>query len=130
MFKKGAFGYFVVPYVSASFLLALIGFFLLVRYTYVKGTYQLAALYYAFLGYDYFKYLEFSLSLTLLLFLGAIFFILAIIYYKQGFKNSETGNKSILKILAYSFFYRSLYIIPLLIAFYKLFKGDIRWYTK
>ena len=130
MFKKGAFGYFVIPYVSASFVLALIGFLLLTRYVWVKGSYSLVSLYYSLQGYNYFKYLEFSIPITILFILGAMFFILAIMYYKAGFKNSETGNKSILKILAYSFFYRSLYIIPLLLALYKLAKGDIRWYTK
>jgi poly-beta-1,6 N-acetyl-D-glucosamine synthase len=130
MFRKGAFGQFVIPYVTASFILAIIGFLLLIRYVWVKGSYQIAAVYYAFHGYDYFKYVEFSISLTLLLFMGAIFFILAMFYYKTGFKNSETGNKSVLKILAYSFFYRSLYVIPLIIAIYKLARGDIRWYTK
>ncbi len=130
MFKKGAFGYFVIPYVSASFILAIIGFLLMIRYLWIKGSYQLIALYYSFQGYDYFKYIEFSISFTLLLFLGLIFFSLAIYYYKTGFKHSETGNKSVLKILAYSFFYRALYVIPLIIALYKLAKGDIRWYTK
>ncbi|MDO8509026.1 MAG: glycosyltransferase family 2 protein [Nanoarchaeota archaeon] len=130
MFKKGAFGYFVIPYVSASFVLALIGFFLMMRYLWIKGSYQVIALYYSFIGYDYLRYLEFSMSFTLLLFLGIIFFGLAVYYYKTGFKNSETGNKSVLNILAYSFFYRALYVIPLIIALYKLAKGDIRWYTK
>src|SRR3989344_3826955 len=126
MFKKGAFGYFVIPYVSASFILAIIGFLLLSRYIWVKGSYQIVSLYYSFSGYNILKYLDFSISLTLLLILGLSFFILAIIYYKIGFINSQTGNKSVPAILAYSFFYRSLYVIPLLIAIYKLLKGDIR----
>ena len=130
MFKKGAFGYFVIPYVSASFILAIIGFLLLSRYIWVKGSYQIVSLYYSFSGYNILKYLDFSISLTLLLILGLSFFILAIIYYKIGFINSQTGNKGVPAILAYSFFYRSLYVIPLLIAIYKLLKGDIRWYTK
>jgi len=130
MFRQSAFGNFVVPYVTASFILAIIGFLLLSRYIWVKGSYQIAALYYTFKGYDYFKYLEFNLQLTLLLFMGILFFGLAIWYYKQGFIHSETGNKSIIKILAYSFFYRSLYIVPLILAIYKLARGDIRWYTK
>ncbi len=130
MFKRGAFGYFVVPYVAASFFLAILGFLLVIRYLWVKGAFYLTAFYYSAFGYQYWKYLEFPFHFTLLLFLGIIFFVLAIFYYKTGFRNSETGNKNVLKILAYSFFYRSLYIIPLIIAIYKLAKGDIRWYTK
>jgi poly-beta-1,6-N-acetyl-D-glucosamine synthase len=130
MFKKGAFGYFVIPYVSASFFLAIVGFLLLTRYFWIKGSYQLVSLYYIFQGYDYWRYIEFSFQVSLLFFLGALFFALAIYYYKTGFIHSETGNKSVIKILAYSFFYRALYVIPLLIAIYKLAKGDIRWYTK
>src|SRR3989344_6603579 len=37
MFKRGAFGYFVVPYVAASFFLAILGFLLVIRYLWVKG---------------------------------------------------------------------------------------------
>jgi len=130
MFRKGKFGYFVVPYVTASFVLSLIGFALMMRFFWVKGNYYVYSLYYASKGYSFWRYFEFSLSLTLLLFLGGMFFIMAIIYYKIGFKNSETGNKSVLKILAYSFIYRPLYIIPLILALYKLSKGDLGWYTK
>jgi len=130
MFKKNAFGYFVIPYVAASFLLAIIGFLLLLRYLWLRGSFFFLSIYYSSFGYDYLKYLDFNLSLTILLIFGLMFFAIAIYYYKIGFKNSETGNKSILKILAYSFFYRSLYVLPLLIAIYKLARGDIRWYTK
>lgn len=130
MFKQGAFGFFVIPYVSASFALALIGFLLLSRYFWVKGSFYLLSVYYTFQGYPFLKYLEFSFSLTLLLIFGIMFFILALVYYKVGFANSETGKQGILKILSYTFLYRSLYIVPLLIALYKLAKRDIRWYTK
>ncbi len=130
IFRKGAFGNFVIPYVSSSFLLALVGIGLLLRYLWINGSYQAVSIYYSFLGYNYFEYLEFTIYFSLLLLLGFLFFVLAIIYYKAGFKNSETGNKSIIKILAYSFIYRPLYTIPLVLALYKLIKGDIRWYTK
>ena len=130
MFKKGAFGYFVIPYVSASFFFAIVGFLLLIRLLWVKGSYHLVSLYYTLLGYDYWKYLEINLYITLLLILTCIFFFLAIWYYKIGFVHSETGNKNILKILAYSFFYRSLYLIPLILALYKIATKDLRWYTK
>ena len=130
MLRESSFGQFVIPYVSASFALALLGFLLLVRYFYIKGTYHISSLYYSLQGYHFWKYLDFSLSFSLLFFFGLLFLGLALYYYKLGFKHSQTGNKSILKILMYSFFYRSLYIIPLLLALYKLARGDIRWYTK
>ena len=127
---ENAFGYFVVPYVSASFAFAIIGIFLVLRYLWIKGAYNLASFYYAAFGYDYLKYIDFTMSVTLLLLMAGLFFTLSIIYYKTGFKNSETGKKSVLKILIYSVTYRSLYTIPLVIALYKLARGDIRWYTK
>lgn len=130
MFKQGAFGYFVVPYVSASFILAILGFILLLRYLWIKVVFYSNVLAYASMGYQYWKYVSFSLPITILLIFAVVFFVLAIFYYKQGFKHSETGRKSILSILVYSFFYRSLYVIPLIIAIYKLAKGDIGWYTK
>lgn len=132
MFKnpENLFGYFVVPYVTSAFIFALIGFGLLMRYIWLKGSYQIISLFYSFKGYEYFKYFEFNFIFTLLIFFAIIFFALSIWYYKVGFKHSETGNKSVLKILAYSIIYRALYIIPLIIAIYKLIRGDIRWYTK
>ncbi len=130
MFKKGVFGYFVIPYVTSSFIFAIIGFLLFSRYLWIKGNYQFISIYYAFKGYEFWEYLEYSISFTLLLFLGILFFCLAIFHYKTGFINSETGNKSVIKIVSYSFFYRALYIIPLIIALYKLARGDLRWYTK
>jgi len=132
MFKnpENLFGYFVIPYVSTSFMFAIVGFLLLARFLWIKGTYYVLSLYYFFSGYQYFKYFDFSLPLTVLLLMATIFFVLAIFYYKQGFKNSQTGNKNILNILTYSAIYRSLYVIPLLIALYKLMKGDLGWYTK
>jgi poly-beta-1,6-N-acetyl-D-glucosamine synthase len=130
MFKKGAFGYFVIPYVTSSFALAIIGFLLFSRFLWIKGNYYAYSIYYSLQGYDYWKYFEFSMSLTILLVLGVTFFILAIFYYKLGFKNSQTGSKNVLKIISYSMFYRTLYVVPLILAIYKVFKGDLRWYTK
>ncbi len=130
MFKNGAFGYFVIPYVSSSFALAILGFLLLLRFFWMKGGYYFYSIYYSLEGYDFWRYFEFNMYASLLFILGIIFLALAVYYYKKGFKNSETGNQSVIKILAYAFLYRSLYIIPLLMAIYKLAKGDIRWYTK
>ena len=129
-FKKGVFGYFILPYVSSAFFFAIIGFFLFLRYLWLKGSYQLVSLFYLFRGYNYFKYFEFDFFLSLLLLFGVIFFFISLWYYKIGFKHSETGNQNILKILCYSFIYRPLYVIPLLLAIYKMIRGDIRWYTK
>ena len=74
--------------------------------------------------------MEFFFIPTVLIFLAIIFFIITIWYYKIGFLNSETGDKNVLKILVYAMIYRSLYVMPLIIAIYKLIKGDLRWYTK
>ncbi len=130
MFKNNAFGYFVIPYVAASFILALIGFGLFARYMWIKGSYYLVSFYYWFQGYNPFAYWEFSFHATLLLFLASLFFLLAIGYYKLGFNHSKYSHASIVQIFIYSALYRALYIIPLVLALYKLAKGDLRWYTK
>lgn len=127
---ENVFGYFVIPYVASAFLLALVGFLLFLRYLWIESSLFYYSFLYFFQGYDFFKYLTFEISFTLLIFFALIFFTLSIIQYKIGFRNSETGNKSVLKILVYSIVYRSLYIVPLILALYKLAKGDLRWYTK
>src|SRR3989338_10125375 len=133
MFEQRAhlFGYFVIPYVSASFILALIGFSLLCRYFWIKGSYYLFSFYYWFYGYNPFRYFDFVFYGTFLFFLATIFFVLAIFYYKLGLYNPQTKTKerTVIKIVTYSALYRALYIIPLVIALYKLAKGDLRWYT-
>ncbi|HJZ19160.1 MAG TPA: glycosyltransferase family 2 protein [Candidatus Nanoarchaeia archaeon] len=130
MFKKRAFGFFVVPYVALSFILAVLGFILLLRYLWIKGASKVYSLFFVQNGFKYLKYINLDISFTVLLFFGITFFILAIVHYKMGFKSSEAGNKSILNILSYTLIYRPLYIIPLLLSFYKMLTGDIRWYTK
>lgn len=132
MFKNSEhmFGYFVIPYVSSAFLFALIGFVLMTRFLWVKGSYYFLSSFYLFRGYNPFKYLDFVFLPTVLIFLAIIFMGITIFYYKTGFKNSETGNKNILKIFTYALIYRSLYVIPLILALYKIVKGDFRWYTK
>ena len=127
---ENLFGYFVIPYVSSAFLFALIGFLLVARFLWIKGSYYVISSFYFFKGYNPFLYMEFGLLPTVLILFSFVFMILTIIYYKIGFRNSETGNKSIINIFSYSVIYRSLYVIPLIIAIYKLFKRDIRWYTK
>ncbi|MEK6855549.1 MAG: glycosyltransferase [Nanoarchaeota archaeon] len=124
------FGRFVIPYVTTSFILALIGLFLVIRSIWITGSYHLYSLYYAFSGYSLFKYADFNFSISLLFIFAVIFLVCGIWYYKVGFKNSETGKKGIFSILAYSFIYRAFYVIPLVLAIYKMVRGDLRWYTK
>ncbi len=127
---ENMFGYFVIPYVSSAFLFAIIGFALMMRFFWIKGSYYVISSFYLFRGYNPLKYLEFSFLPTVLIYLAALFMILTIYYYKMGFLNSETGNKSVLKIFSYAMIYRSLYVIPLILAINKLIRGDLRWYTK
>ncbi len=127
---ENLFGYFVISYVSLAFLLSLVGFFLLVRYLWIKGSLYLFSLPQILQGYNPFTIIEFNFFFSLLFIMGAFFFILSFIYYKLAIKDSDLKNKGILKILTYVFIYRPLYIIPYLISLFKLAKGDIRWYTK
>ena len=122
------FGYFVVPYVSLAFFLALVGFFLFSRFIFKKLYFYLLSIPLFFQGYNAFKYLSFNFGFSFLLVLGFIFFLLALTYYKLALKKYE--NRKIINILIYALIYRPLYVLPLLISIYKLIRGDIRWYTK
>lgn len=127
---KNFFGFFVIPYVTLSFFLALVGVALLIRYVWIKSSIWLFSIPYFLRGYNPFRFMSFSLPITILMILGLIFFVLAIWYYKSAIEGQEIKNKGIISILTYSIIYRSLYTIPLLICLYKLLKRDIRWYTK
>ncbi len=128
--SENLFGYFVISYVSLSFFLALVGFFLLLRFFYLKISPFIYSLPFILQGYNPFMFIEFNFSLTLLLIFGILFLILSIMYHKCVFAESELKNRSISRILIYTFIYRPLYLIPLILSLYKLARGDIRWYTK
>jgi len=127
---ENLFGYFVITYVGLSFVLALIGMFLLLRYFYLKFSPIFYTLPYLFKNYNPFMFFEFNFNLTLLSILGLMFLVLSVLYHKFAFRKSQLLKKGIVTILIYSFIYRPLYIVPLVMSLYKLIKGDIRWYTK
>jgi len=132
MFKSpmNMFSAFVIPYVSASFILAILGFLLFLRYAWITGGYNFYSMYYAFQGYNLFGHFEFSFYVTLLFILGITFLGLSLLYYKIGFKNSNAGKVGLYRIFTYLFIYRVLYTIPLILAIYRIARGDLRWYTK
>ncbi|MBT7238136.1 glycosyltransferase family 2 protein [Candidatus Woesearchaeota archaeon] len=127
---ENLFGYFVMSYVSVSFILSFLGLFLLSRYFYLRFAPYVFSLPYFFEGYNPFLFFDFYIPFTLLLMFGIVFLILSVSYHKLTLKGTEVKNKSIRTILVYTFIYRPLYLIPLVISIYKLIKGDIRWYTK
>ncbi len=128
--SENLFGYFVMGYVSLSFFLSLIGIFLILRLLYLKLSLFFWSIPYIFEGYNPFMFFEFNFSITILIILAAMFFFLSFVYYKLALKGSETKYKKIKNILIYTFIYRPLYLIPLIISIYKLIKGEIGWYTK
>jgi len=127
---ENIFGYFVVTYVALSFLLALIGFVLFARFFWMEFSFYLFSLPYVFQGYNVLNFINFEFSISLILIMGLMFFVLSFIYYKIALKNDDLKSKSILTILTYLLVYRPLYMIPLLRCLYKIARRDIRWYTK
>lgn len=125
-----AFGYFVVSYVSMAFFLAVIGFLLVARWVGMKLYYYFFSLPLIFQGYNPFDFIHFNFSITILTILGAIFLGLSFIYYMFILKDVNLKRKGILTTIIYNFIYRPLYLIPLLVALYRLKKGDVRWFTK
>ncbi|MFA5020037.1 MAG: glycosyltransferase [Candidatus Pacearchaeota archaeon] len=127
---ENIFGYFVVTYVTLSFLLAIIGFALIIRYLWIKFYFYFNSLPYIFQGYDFINFLDFGFGIGLIFIMGAMFFILSFSYYRISLYNDNLKSKGILTILIYLLIYRPLYTIPLISALYKIAKRDIRWYTK
>ena len=123
-----SFGYFVVPYVSLAFFLALVGIVLFSRFLWAKFSFYFFSIPFITQGYNPFKFMDFTFPFTVLFILGALFLIFSFVYYRVSLSDYE--GKSILTIIAYGFLYRPLYIFPLLGAVNKLLKRDIRWYTK
>lgn len=127
---KNLFGYFVITYVSLSFILSFLGIFLLFRFLYFLLAPSLVSIPYLFQGYNPFIYLDFYFPFTILLILGLSFLGLSLIYHKIALKNSDLEKKGIITIFKYAFFYRALYMIPLIVSLYKMARGNIGWYTK
>ncbi len=127
---ENLFGYFIIGYVFVSFLFAILGFLLFLRHIYYKAVPYLLSIPYYFQGYNPFRFIKFNPLVTLLFFFGIIFFLLSLVYYKYASRESDLKRKNIRTILIYLFVYRPLYVIPLLLAFFKLIRRDLRWYTK
>lgn len=131
-FRKGEnlFGNVIMTYVFLSFFLAFLGLILTLRFLYLKIFPYIISLPYFFKGYNPLLFVDINFRFTILFLLGFVFFILSIWFHKLAIKNTEVKKKNIFVILTYIFVYRPLYTIPLVISFYKVIKGDIRWYTK
>ncbi len=127
---ENLFGYFVMTYVSLSFLLAVVGLLLSFRWIVMRFLFYIRIVPLLFSGYNPFQFIEINMTFGFILIFGIMFLILAIIYYELAVKNSELKSKNILNILIYTFLYRTLYMIPLVLALFKYVKGDVRWYTK
>jgi len=127
---KNLFGYFVISYVSLSFILSLLGLGLFLRFLYYRISPYITSIPYFFKGYNPFIFIDFNFSMTILLVLGLIFLILSLFYHKLALRNSEVYSNKISTILIYTFVYRPLYMIPLVWSLFKLIIRDVRWFTK
>ncbi|MBS3075394.1 glycosyltransferase family 2 protein [Candidatus Pacearchaeota archaeon] len=127
---KNAFGYFVLSYVGLAFFLALVGFFLLFRWVFLKIYFYLWTMPFLIKGYNPFEFLKFNFLTSILFIFSTSFLILSLVYYLLILKDTNLKSKGIITIIVYTFIYRPLYIIPLLGAIYRIHKKDLRWYTK
>ncbi len=126
--RENIFGYFVITYVTFSFILALIGIILLARFFWLKFSNYLFLSPYLLQGYNPLLFFKIDFYFTILIIFGLSFLALSIVYYKLALRDSE--KRGIFGILIYAFVYRPLYTIPLLMSIYKLIKGEFGWYTK
>jgi uncharacterized membrane protein YhdT len=78
-------------------------------------------------GYNPFLYADFNFRITIMLILGLMFLFFSLIYHKIAL---HEDNNSTLIIFKYTFLYRPLYMIPLIISLYKIARRDIGWFTK
>lgn len=126
--KENLFGYFVITYVSLSFVLSFLGIFLILRFFYYAIFPYILATPYVIKGYNPILYLDFNFHITIMLILGLTFLFFSFLYHKIALHESKENN--ILTIFKYIFLYRPLYMIPLVISIYKLMRREIGWYTK
>jgi cellulose synthase/poly-beta-1,6-N-acetylglucosamine synthase-like glycosyltransferase len=126
--KENLFGYFVITYVSLSFFLSFLGIFLMLRFFYYSIFKHFFVIPYLFKGYNPFLFMDFGVNISIMLILGVTFLIFSFFYHKIALH--EASNNNTLTIFKYIFFYRPLYMIPLIISIYKLIRGEIGWYTK
>ena len=127
---ENLFGYFVINYVFLSFLLALFGMVLVSRFLYLSFSPYLFSFPYFFRGYNPFLFFEIDFSLSVMLLWGMFFLGLSILFHKLALKDSGLKKRNLFVILVYTFLYRPLYMIPFILAWYKIIRRDIGWYTK
>jgi cellulose synthase/poly-beta-1,6-N-acetylglucosamine synthase-like glycosyltransferase len=131
-FFKGEnlFGYFVLGYVTLSFILAIVGLLLSLRWITLRLILYLKTVPLLFSGYNPFQFFEIDIVFTFLMIFGIMFLVLALFYYRFAVKDAELKSKNILTMFIYAFAYRTLYVIPLVQSLFKYLKGDVKWYTK
>ncbi|VVB77756.1 Glycosyltransferase AglI [uncultured archaeon] len=127
---KNAFGYFVISYVGLAFFLALVGFILMFRFIFLKTYFYLWTMPFLLKGYNPLEFLGFNFLVTILFILSSLFLLLSFVYYFLILKDTNLRAKGILTVIIYNFIYRPLYLIPLILAMYRLKKGNLGWYTK
>jgi len=130
MLSKNIFGYFVVTFVTLAFILAFLSIILLLKFFITKLFFYFSLIPFIFKGYNPFKFVHFDFYITIIFIFGVIFFILSMLYYSLMREEFALKTMNLRILLVYIFIYRSLYIIPLIMAVYKLAKGELGWYTK
>ena len=129
--KKGMLGAFVVPFFSLSLLLGVIGLTLFtylslrgIFISYLSTKYSLAAQT-AIIRFD-----ELSFSPSILNFFGIALFFLGIwftIFCLNSLSEQKLQKHNIFNLLFYNIVYLTVYPILLLVALYKLWRGNYSW---
>jgi cellulose synthase/poly-beta-1,6-N-acetylglucosamine synthase-like glycosyltransferase len=121
----GSVGMFLLPFFSVSYLLSLLGLFL-IFYSIFSWSYFLIGSYtFGFNPIGHFYILP-----DILLFLGIFVFILSLFYIKAGYKTMKRYihfPKKILDVLIYVSFYFAIFPINLIHSFLKFLTGKHKW---
>jgi len=121
----GSVGMFLLPFFSVSYLLSLLGLFL-IFYSIFSWSYFLIGSYtFGFNPIGHFYILP-----DILLFLGIFVFILSLFYIKAGYKTMKRYihfPKKILDVLIYVSFYFTIFPINLIHSFLKFLTGKHKW---
>ena len=131
-FKRGIFGYFVMPFVSLSILVSLVSFifsmYLLLKAISAK---TLSIGYSIALSSSIIHLQEINLSQPIMIFFLVILFICSTTYYHyvlQTARYEENLNlKRFLFLILYMLVYLALYPVVWFASIYKYVKGDFRW---
>jgi cellulose synthase/poly-beta-1,6-N-acetylglucosamine synthase-like glycosyltransferase len=131
IFRRGMFGYFVIPFFAFGLIIGLIGLGIFAYIWIAKALSQIEiALYKLSANVTVISLTDFNINPSLLNYFGIVLFILFLIFtlfVLIGMKDKVLKNENLLEVIIYMTLYLIIYPFMISWSVYKWYRGGTRW---